>query len=95
MRRKIAKAKRREILKRAEIVKEGWVREPGWKRKECCYNTEVTCNGWDIFAPEYDELASYKAILECLEFAEETPHDEYVAKLREIGLMKEEPSDIS
>ena len=77
MRRKIAKRKRREVLKRARIISEGWEREGCLKRKDCCYYAEIECNGWKICVPEYDELEVWKAALECIEFAEEEPFEEW------------------
>ena len=74
MRRKIAKRKRKEILQKgAEIVSEYWVREPEGKRKDCCFVVEINYCGWNIHAPECDELAAYKAALECFPSCEEEP----------------------
>lgn len=70
MRRKIAKKKRREVLRRATIIKEGWIRE-GKKRKERCYSVDAQCNGWDIHSIDEDELWAYKGVLSGIEAAEE------------------------
>ena len=74
MRRKIARRKRKEILKKgAEIVSEYWVTEPDWKRKDRGFVVVVNYCGWNIHAPGYDELAAYKSALECFPSCEEEP----------------------
>lgn len=75
MRRKIAKRKRRELLKRGRIIDEYWTRE--FKRKDCFFMVECECNGWKICAAEYDELSAYQAALECVDLAEEEPPKKY------------------
>lgn len=65
MRRKIAKRYRKKILQSgAEIVDEHWEKDGG-NCKDRCYVFEVNYCGWNIHAPEKDELAAYKAALEC------------------------------
>ena len=72
MRRKIAKRKRREILaKGAEIVSERWVIDHDPEEK--CFIVEVNYCGWNIHAPERDELAAYNAVLECFPDCEAEP----------------------
>lgn len=73
VRRKIAKRYRKKILQSgAEIVDEHWEKD-GDSRKDRCYVVEVNYCGWNIHAPEKDELAAYKAVLECFPYCEEEP----------------------
>lgn len=70
MRRKIAKRKRKEILKKgAEIIKEGWNHELG-----NVFVVKLEYLGWEIIThPERDELEAYKSALECMAVCEDEP----------------------
>ena len=67
MRHKIAKRKRKWILKHATIISEGWEQEPSGKRKDRYFCVKGECNGWLIASPDYDELEAYKAFARCVE----------------------------
>lgn len=65
MRRKIAKRKRRELLRRgAKISRECWIKEPWWKRKDIGYNVEFVYNGWKVMSCGDDELMAYRLALD-------------------------------
>lgn len=65
MRKKIARRKRRELLKLGcTIGKIEYEREPGWKRSDCGYSITVYYKGWKICCIGFDELVCYKMALE-------------------------------
>lgn len=76
MRRKIAKRKRREILRKGgEIVREEWLRAHTGRRKDDGFAVEVNYLGWNCFSADEDELSAYGGILECFPVCEEEPRE--------------------
>ena len=74
MRNKIAKRKRKWLLQHGvEIIEEKLVKERCCRRKDWCYVTVAKYKGYTISAPEYDRLASYQAIIECIPYCDENP----------------------
>ena len=72
MRQKIAKRKRREILKRGAVISNAhFVKEPGWKRKDCGYTADISYLGWTILSNGFDVLECWQAGLESMDFVEE------------------------
>ena len=72
MRKKIAKRKRREILKRGAVISNAhFVKEPGWRRKDCGYTADISYLGWNIGSNGFDMLECWQAGLECMDFVEE------------------------
>ena len=64
MRRKIAKRKRRELLRYgATILEEGWIREPGWSRKDIGYGINFQYREWNCSCAGRDELEAYQDAL--------------------------------
>lgn len=78
MRRKIAKRRRKEILRRgATIVKEGWFYLDGSKKREDRgFEVVVECNGWKIFSADDNELDAYGMALDCVKYDCETSYEE-------------------
>lgn len=71
MRRKIAKRKRKELLKLGAVIDyEGWIKESEWKRKDIGYKIDFQLNHPKMLGPlhcciyDYDELIAYKVALE-------------------------------
>lgn len=62
---KIAKRKRKEILKTGAIIKEeGYIRERGWKRKECGFGVTIKhYSGIEIVCVGRNPLRAYKYAL--------------------------------
>lgn len=76
MRKKIAKYYRREILKHgAEIVREEWIKESK-RKKDWCFAVEVNYKGFNIFAPDDNELSSYKGAYNCVKLVDEELKEE-------------------
>lgn len=76
MRRKIAK-KRRKILLRcgAKITNEHWIK-CSWIRKQCGYSVDFNYKGYNFMCAGFDELDTYKMALDCL------TDEEFLSKLK-------------
>lgn len=60
MRKKIAKRRRKELLRRGvTILAERYVAEPGWKKYECGYGLEFEYAGHRCVASGRDRLEAY------------------------------------
>lgn len=73
MRRKIAKRRRREILRRGAVIDLEY-----WDYDECgkAYIVHASHCGWNIATADRDELSAYQGILACLPVCEEEPRTE-------------------
>ena len=72
MRKKIAKRKRKEILKRGATISNAYfIKDPGWRRKDCGYTADIAYLGWKIGSCGFDMLECYQAGLECMDWTEE------------------------
>lgn len=79
MRKRMAKRKRREILRRgATILSEGWIKDDNgrnYRGKDRCYEIEVEHCGWNSHSAGRDELESIGGALLCVKLSEEEPRN--------------------
>jgi len=79
MRRKIAKRRRRDILRKGGIIRrEGWLYDhyPDGYKEKIGYEAHVEYYGWVIFAGGRDELDAYKIAIRSMPWCEENQKDE-------------------
>lgn len=71
MRRKIAKRKRRDILRKgATFTEEKWLYE---EKERIGFSAHSLYFGWEIYGCGRDELEAYKSILDIMPWCEENP----------------------